>query len=95
MNPSLSRRMSVSSFSLDVADLDVAEEDLALSEAVEPGHAVQQRRLPGTRRAHDRGEPRGLERHADVVERAHLGLAAAVDLGRVDGTRRDADVRGD
>ena len=85
--PMRSRRISVSCFSLLAADLDVAEEDLTARDAVEPGEAVQQRRLAGTRRAHDRGEHAGAELDADVVERADLGVAGAVDLRDVDGTR--------
>ena len=38
--------------------------------------------LPGTRRSHDRGVRAALELDVDAVERADLGFALAVDLGR-------------
>ena len=51
------------------ADLAIAEEDLPGGDTVEPGEAVQQRRLSRTRRAHDRRVLVRLERGVDLVER--------------------------
>ena len=65
-------------------ELDVAEEHLPRCERVESGDAMQQSRLAGTRRAHDRGVRPALEVDIDIVEGAHLGLARAVNLARVD-----------
>ena len=62
-------------------------------ERVEAGEAVHQRRLARARRAHDRGEATPLEVDGDVVERAHLGVAAAVDLRGVDGTGGNSRTR--
>ena len=70
------------------AEVGVADEGLPGGEAVQAGHAVQQRGLARAGRAHDRGEAPGGELDRDAVEGAHLGLALAVDLDRVDGPGR-------
>src|SRR5919106_865148 len=67
------------------AQLDVADEHLALGEGVEPGDAVHERRLARARGAHDGGEPPGRELHRHLVEGDDGGLARAVDLGGVHG----------
>src|SRR5918996_56877 len=67
------------------AQLDVADEHLALGEGVEPGDAVHERRLARARGAHDGGEPPGGELHRHLVEGDDGGLARAVDLGGVHG----------
>src|SRR6056297_2012312 len=65
-------------------------------ERVEPGEAVQQRRLAGAGRPHDGGELAGLERHGDAVEGVDLGVTDAVGLAGVDGAgRSDASGNGD
>ena len=61
-------------------DLGVAEEHLARRRPVEAGEHVQQGRLAGARRAHDRGELAGLEADVDVVERGDGRVAGAVEL---------------
>ena len=80
--PMRSRRICVSSFSLSATELDVAEEHLARRERSSPAMQCSSVDLP---------EPDGpmiavyaprLELDVDVVERADLGLALAVDLRR-------------
>ena len=68
MKPILSRRSSVSCLSLSRGDVGVPDADLAGGGAVEPGEDVQQGRLAGAGRSHDRGEPAGVDLDADVVE---------------------------
>lgn len=53
----------------------------ARGEAIEPGDAVQQRGLAGSRGPHDRGEPGPLETDRHLVKVDHLGRALSVDLG--------------
>ena len=89
MKPMRSRRSCVSclSFSLltSTSPTNTAPDD----KRVEPGETVHQRRLAGARRAHDRGEAAGAELDRHAVERTDFGLAAAVDLGDVDGASSD------
>ncbi len=66
------------------AQLDVTDEHLPGRRLVQPGQTVQQRRLAGPRRTHDRGEPALPELRAQVDQRVDLGLAAAVPLGHAD-----------
>ena len=54
-------------------EIRVADERRARRERVEPGEAVQQRRLARSRRTHDRGEPAHFERHGHPVEGIDLG----------------------
>ena len=75
-------------------EVGLADVDGAAGERVEAGEAVHQRALAGAGRAHDRGEPAGLERDGDAVEGAHLAVALAVDLRRVDGAGSGASWRG-
>ena len=70
-------------------EVDVADEDLAVGEVVEPGEGVHQRRLAGARRAHDGGEAAGGELDVDAVEGADGAVALAVDLGGADGPGGD------
>jgi hypothetical protein len=65
------------------AEVGFADEGLPRGEAVQAGHAVQQRRLAGAGRAHDRGVAPGGELDRDGIKGSHLGLALAVDLDRV------------
>ncbi len=53
---------------------------------VEPGHAVQQRRLPRPRCAHDRGEPLLGNCQRQSVERTDAGVTGSVHLGHRLGT---------
>ena len=92
MKPMRSRRSFVSFFSLERAEVDVADPHRTARERVEPGERVHERRLAGARRAHDRGEACGRELDGDVVERTDFGFAFAVDLGGVDGAGRDGVV---
>src|SRR5438874_851065 len=62
------------------ADVEVAEERVTAREPVEPGDAVQERRLAGARRTHDRGVLRPAELDVDGVERTNLRISLAVDL---------------
>ena len=64
-------------------DLGVAEVDLARRRPVEAGEHVQQGRLAGARRSHDRGELAGGEADTDVVERGDGRVAGAVELADV------------
>jgi hypothetical protein len=70
-----------------LAELDVADEDLPGGDPVQPGQAVHQGRLAGAGRAHDGGEPAARELDRDVVKGPDLGLALPVDLGHLDGPR--------
>ena len=83
-NPTCSRRSSVSSLSLSVGEIRLADVHGAFAERVEAGEAVQQRRLAGSRRTHDRREPAGLERDRHAVEGVDGGVADPVDLLGVD-----------
>ena len=77
-------------------DLGVADVDLPGGRPVEAGQHVQQRRLAGAGRAHDRGELTGGEADADVVQRVHGVVAVAVglaDVRRPGGGPRDAGGR--
>src|SRR6056297_172274 len=65
-------------------EVGVADERGTRRQRVEPGQAVQQRRLAGTRRSHDRAELARLERHGDTVEGVNLGVADAVGLAGID-----------
>ena len=58
------------------AQLVLAEPHAAGRGTVEPGGELQQRRLAGARRPHDRRERAPLERQRDAVERAHRAVAA-------------------
>ena len=78
--PTRSRRSTVSSLSLERAELDAVDEHLAAGERVEAGDAVHQRRLARARRAHDRRVAAAFEVDGDVVEGDDRGLARAVDL---------------
>ena len=71
------------------AQVDVADQDPAGRERVEPGDAVHERRLARARRAHDRREAPGGEGDVDAVEGPHGGVAASVDL---DGVHRPAAI---
>ena len=82
--PTCSRRSSVSCLSLSVGEVRLADEDGALGERVEAGEAVQQRRLAGSRRTHDRREAAGFERDRHTVEGVDRGVTDAVDLLGVD-----------
>jgi hypothetical protein len=68
---------------LERGDLGITDVDLARGGTVEAGEHVQQGRLAGARRAHDRGELTGRKADADVVERVHGGVAVAVGLADV------------
>src|SRR5690606_33096525 len=59
----------------------VADQRLARGEPIEPGQAVHERRLPRTRRAHDRGESARFELEIHLVQGDDGGVAASVDLG--------------
>ncbi len=65
-------------------EIDVADEHAARRRRVESRHAVQERRLPGPGRSHDRGELclGELDRHAP--QGFDGGVAPAVDLDQVD-----------
>src|SRR5438874_3412645 len=60
--------------------IDVADEHAPRREAAQPRHAVQQRRLAGAGRSHDRREGLAFEVDVDAVERAHRGVAGSEDL---------------
>jgi hypothetical protein len=70
------------------AEVGVPDVRPAGGEGVEAGRAVQQRRLAGAGRAHDRGKAAGHELDRDTVQGTHLDLARAVDLDRVLGPGR-------
>ena len=65
-------------------EVRVADVDGALGERVEPGEAVQQRRLAGSRRTHDRREPAGFERDRHAVEGVDGRVTDPVDLLGID-----------
>ena len=71
-------------------EVGVAEQHRAAGGVVERRAAVHQRRLARARGAHHRGELAGVEVEGHAVERAHLGLAGAVDLGQVGDPGGDA-----
>ena len=75
------------------AQLDVADEGLPGGERVQPGQAVQQRRLAGPGRAHDGGEPPGGELDGHVVQGGDRGVPGAVHLDRVLGAHGCAGSR--
>ena len=73
--------------------LDVADEGTSRRQRIEAGEAVHEGRLARTAGAHDRGEFAGAELDRHAVERAHLAVAFAVDLRRIDRTGcRSVDV---
>ncbi len=79
---------------VECAQFGVADEDPAFGEIVEPGEAMQQCGLAGTRRPHDRGELAAAEGNGHVVEGAHGRFALSIDLGPVlDPGRSQAQVR--
>src|SRR4051812_38219165 len=67
----------------ELREVGIAEHDAARGGTVEPGSDVEERALPGARRAHDRGERTTRERDGDAVEGDHRGVAFAVDLADV------------
>ena len=62
-------------------DVCVFDEDVPRGGGVEAGEDVHHRGLAGAGGTHDGGEFAGAEADAHVVEGAHLGVAASVDLG--------------
>jgi hypothetical protein len=70
---------------VEVADLHAVEHDRAGGGAVEPGEDVHQRRLAGTRRAHDRAESAAFELDAHPGERVDCGISFAVAATYVGG----------
>jgi hypothetical protein len=66
------------------AELDVADEDLAGGDPVQPGQAVHQGGLARAGGAHDGREAAARELDRDAVQRPDLGLALPVDLGHLD-----------
>ena len=62
------------------------DDDVTGCGGVEPAREVQQRRLAGARRPHDRDELAGLHSEVDTVERADRRLVVAVRRGRRRGT---------
>ncbi|MCY1550633.1 hypothetical protein D9M68_869000 [compost metagenome] len=75
-------------FAVERADVDAAVRDRARVPAVEPGHAVEQRRLAGARFAHDGDELAGLDAERHVLEDGHV----AVVLGEPGNAQRHAVV---
>ena len=62
-------------------DVGVFDEDVPGGGGVEAGEDVHHRGLAGAGGTHDGGEFAGTEADAHVVEGAHLGVAASVNLG--------------
>ena len=77
---------------VEVGEVLPGDRHPAARHRVEARHAVQQRRLPGARRAHDRGEAFARDRERETVERAHLRVTLSVDLRDLFGSGRDAAV---
>ena len=61
-------------------DIGLADEGATRSGAVEPGHAVHERRFTRSRRTHDRGEGTGLDGDAHPVEGLDDGISGSVSL---------------
>ena len=69
---------------VELGEIRLADVHGAFTERVEAGEAVQQRRLAGSRGAHDRREAAGFERDRHAVEGVYGGVADPVDLLGVD-----------
>jgi hypothetical protein len=65
------------------AEVGFADEGLPRGEAVQAGHAVQQRRLAGAGRAHDRGQLAAFDFEVDAAQRVDGGVALAVAAGQL------------
>ena len=68
---------------VETVELELVEVDAALRRPVQARGDLQQRRLPGARRAHDRGERAAGHGQRDAVEGAHLPVAASEDADDV------------
>ena len=68
---------------VETVELELAEAHAALRRPIQARGELQQRRLPGARRPHDRRERSARHRQRDAVERAHLPVAASEDANDV------------
>jgi hypothetical protein len=73
---------------IQAPDVQATHETLPRRRPVQARHALHQRRLSRTRRAHDGREPPALEGHADAGQGMHHGLSRPIGLAQVDRLRR-------
>src|SRR6187200_1801590 len=84
-----------------VGERDALDEDISVADRVQTGQAVEQRRLPGAARPHDRDHLSPVDGEVHTAEGAHLDLPRVVGLvdascfddrrgrGRIDGIPQD------
>jgi hypothetical protein len=78
---------------IQAPDVQATHETLPRRRPVQARHALHQRRLSRTRRAHDGREPAALEAHTHPGQGMHRGLSSTVRLAQVDRMRsRDGRV---
>src|SRR4029077_13403063 len=66
---------------VELRDVELLEQVVALGQDVEAADDVQQRRLTAPRAAHDRHVVAAIDAEVDRAERPHRDLPGAVDLG--------------
>ena len=85
MKPTCAARHAASSLSVELRDVDARDEDRARRRLVDAGDEVEQRRLAGARRPHQRDEVAlrdveiDVDQHRDDLAAANVALHEAAD----------------